>query len=181
MARGIITLGLFNWAIRVVFIAILFITLALLVDAFLRARVDVFPQEARILAGRLLTSPVIASQDPGSLRVQPGTVDLDKFIALDESKLDALLHFSERHLAMEVRLRDTRPCGYGKGRQTASAECEYALLLEERFLRFLEVPKLAGLRSAKEATFDMPVIITKQGKDERPRPGTLTVRVLAPA
>lgn len=97
------------WIPKILFLIIVFIVTIILIRKFLVTGIDVFQPEASTLMNSFLYSPHgLSYRDPGTGRVYPGIIDLEKFNAeTTAASLDRAFNFGKenKHVAAQFRLK----------------------------------------------------------------------------
>lgn len=101
MKRAVISLQMLPWALRVIFVVAVLITLILFINAHANAKITIFNAEASSLTTRLLYHEGIMQHDATLQRLEQGTVDAQKCKTLTDAQLDKSVSYgaNARHIA----------------------------------------------------------------------------------
>ncbi len=100
--KGIEMLNYPIWILRVMFLAILIVSIAFMVTKYINMRIVIAPIEAPIIAQRIAVSPAIMHQDNIIFRTHPAIIDTQKITDTKALTTDIPFDTTKFHIAAKI-------------------------------------------------------------------------------
>ncbi len=153
-------------AFRIGFVLFAVFAFMLLINKAIRGSVDTNTLEANVVTTRVLYSDLIMKQDPVTMRVYPGIVDLDK---VNEHINDRFIYENERIVGVKIIV-------YSKESKEKVVE-KVTFMNPSRYKELLELRRFTGIGGSEEYYREYPItIIDSTGE----RYGILGIHILVP-